>query len=72
MYVCRRGDDAAHVNFCNKYTTIRMNERIRDFFFFFFFFLLLLKGKRRARDVVLVIALRRAPSLYVVVDGLYV
>ena len=71
MYVCRRGDDAAHVNFCNKYTTIRMNERIRDFFFFFFF-LLLLKGKRRARDVVLVIALRRAPSLYVVVDGLYV
>ena len=48
-----------------------MNETIRDFFFFFFF-LLLLKGKRRARDVVLVIALRRAPSLYVVVDGLYV
>jgi hypothetical protein len=68
MYLCRRGDDAAHVKFCNKYTTIRMNERIHDFFFL----LLLLKGKRRARDVVLVIALRRAPSLYVVVDGLYV
>ena len=68
MYVCRRGDAAAHVKFCNKYTTIRMNERIRDFFFLLL--LLLLKGKRRARDVVLVIALRRAPSLYVVVDGL--